>query len=164
VGRKTKSEGRISMFAAWGGMGGGARETREGCPCWLLKLRQMGAQGVHYIKGILSWLVRWYCRASTRDFCPALAALVSPVHIIFPRGTLFHLIWAYRPCSKLGRQSCRVACLLICVSAATACSSLLFLVPLVLTQHLPINLDPRQRILWVIKTASWRQYGGRGSR
>ncbi len=34
----------------------------------------MGAQGVH-MKEVLSWLVRWAPRASTRDFYPALAAL-----------------------------------------------------------------------------------------
>ncbi len=31
---------------------------------------------------VLPWLFGWACRASTIDFCPALAALVSPVHII----------------------------------------------------------------------------------
>jgi hypothetical protein len=38
----------------------------------------MGAQRVQ-MKGVLPWLVRWACRASTRDFCSALAALVGPV-------------------------------------------------------------------------------------
>ncbi len=28
---------------------------------------------------VLPWLVRWACRAGTRDFCSALAALVGPV-------------------------------------------------------------------------------------
>jgi hypothetical protein len=35
------------------------------------------------MKGILSWLVRWALHASTEDFYPALAALVSPVQNIF---------------------------------------------------------------------------------
>ncbi len=36
------------------------------------------------MKGVLSWLVRWACRAGTRDFCHALAALVGKVqNIIF---------------------------------------------------------------------------------
>jgi hypothetical protein len=35
------------------------------------------------MKGVLPWLVRWACRAGTRDFCPALAALVSPIQNIF---------------------------------------------------------------------------------
>jgi hypothetical protein len=29
------------------------------------------------MKGVLSWLVRWDGRAGPREFCPALAALVS---------------------------------------------------------------------------------------
>ncbi len=29
------------------------------------------------------WLVCWACRAGTRDFCSALAALVGPVKIFF---------------------------------------------------------------------------------
>jgi hypothetical protein len=36
------------------------------------------------MKGILPWLVHWACSADTRDFCPALATLVSLVqNIIF---------------------------------------------------------------------------------
>jgi hypothetical protein len=36
------------------------------------------------MKGVLPWLVRWSRPAGTIDFCPALAALVSPVqNIIF---------------------------------------------------------------------------------
>ncbi len=31
------------------------------------------------MKGVLPWLVCWACRAGTRDFCPALGALVDPV-------------------------------------------------------------------------------------
>ncbi len=46
-------------------------------PCWLLKLRHMGNQRVQ-MKGVLPWLVRWACRAGTRDFCPALAASRRP--------------------------------------------------------------------------------------
>jgi hypothetical protein len=34
------------------------------------------------IKGILSWFVRWAPCAGKIDFCPALAALVSPVQTI----------------------------------------------------------------------------------
>jgi hypothetical protein len=47
-------------------------------------------------------------RAGTIDFCPAL-------NIFFPNPTLFHFALSPPP-SKLDRQSCRVACLLICVS------------------------------------------------
>jgi hypothetical protein len=44
----------------------------------LMKLRQMGTQGVH-MKGVLHWFVHLARRTSTREFCPALAALVGPV-------------------------------------------------------------------------------------
>jgi hypothetical protein len=39
----------------------------------------MGTQRVQ-MKGALPWLVRWACRAGTRDFSSALAAL-GPVQI-----------------------------------------------------------------------------------
>jgi hypothetical protein len=35
------------------------------------------------MEGILPWLVRWARRAGTKDFYPALAAMVSPVKNIF---------------------------------------------------------------------------------
>jgi hypothetical protein len=35
------------------------------------------------MKGVLPWLVHWACRAGSRDFYPALAALVSLVKNIF---------------------------------------------------------------------------------
>jgi hypothetical protein len=35
------------------------------------------------MKRLLPWLVRWACRAGTRDFCPTLASLVGPVKNIF---------------------------------------------------------------------------------
>jgi hypothetical protein len=70
------------------------------------------------MKGVLSWLVRWACRASDRDFCPALAALVGSVQNIFspPYTILIHLSPLPR---KLGRQLCWLASLLLCVSAHT---------------------------------------------
>jgi hypothetical protein len=53
----------------------------------------VGTLGVH-MKGILPWLVLWACCASTRDFCPALDAPVSPVqNICFPPRTLFHFLF-----------------------------------------------------------------------
>jgi hypothetical protein len=33
--------------------------------------------------GVLLWLIRWAPCAGTRDFCSALAALVSPVQFFF---------------------------------------------------------------------------------
>ncbi len=51
---------------------------KSGGPCWL---RQMGTFGLH-MAGVLPWLFLWARCASTIDFCPALAAPVSPVQII----------------------------------------------------------------------------------
>jgi hypothetical protein len=52
----------------------------------------MGTQRGQMI-GILPWLVHWPRRASTIDFCPALAALVSPVqNIIFLTAHFFTLV------------------------------------------------------------------------
>jgi hypothetical protein len=75
----------------------------------------MGTQRV-LMKGGPSWLVRWALRAGTRDFCPALAALVGPVqNICF--STLYTISINLSPSpSKLDRQSCRIGCLFICVS------------------------------------------------
>ncbi len=36
------------------------------------------------MQGVLSWLVRWACRAGTNYFYSALAALVDQVQIFFP--------------------------------------------------------------------------------
>jgi hypothetical protein len=46
-----------------------------GEPCLLLKLRQMETHKVQ-MKGIRPLWVHRACRTSTRDFCPALAALL----------------------------------------------------------------------------------------
>jgi hypothetical protein len=49
----------------------------------LLKLRQMGTQSVK-MKGVLPLLVRLVLHAGTRGFCPAVAALFSPIkNILF---------------------------------------------------------------------------------
>ncbi len=53
--------------------------------------------------------------ACTRYFCSALAALVRPVKIIFFPTEHYSTLFVSLP-SKLGRRSCRVACLLIHVS------------------------------------------------
>ncbi len=43
------------------------------------------------MKMVLPWLVRSACRAGTRDFCSALAALVGPVqNIVFLTEQYFH--------------------------------------------------------------------------
>jgi hypothetical protein len=59
------------------------RETREGwAPLLTVELRQMGTQSVQ-MKGVLHWLVCWALQEGTKDFCPAVAALVSPVQNSF---------------------------------------------------------------------------------
>jgi len=77
----------------------------------------MGTQIVQ-MKGVLSWLGRWACRAGTRDFCSALAALVWAQYKIFFFLTVHCSISIYvspSP-SNLGRQSCRAAYYGMCVS------------------------------------------------
>ncbi len=74
----------------------------------------MGTCGVQ-MKRVFPWLVGWARRASTWDFNPALAALISPVQNIFSSPCTISLYVSPSP-SNLGRQSGRVAYLLICVS------------------------------------------------
>jgi hypothetical protein len=57
------------------------------------------------MKGVFSWLVRWACRAGTRDFCSALAAIAGPdPNIFFPRRTLFQFLCPNRPASWAGSR------------------------------------------------------------
>jgi hypothetical protein len=65
-------------------IGGDQRDYREGGMALLTVETEVkwGTQGVH-LKGVLPWLVHWACHAITRDFCPALGALFSPVQNIF---------------------------------------------------------------------------------
>ncbi len=70
------------------------------------------------MKGFLPWWVRWDCRAGTRYFCSALAALVSPVqNDVFL--TVHYFDSFYPSPSKVGMQPCWVACLFLCVSGNT---------------------------------------------
>ncbi len=67
-------------------------------------------------EGILPWLVCWACRASTRDCWVCLGCSNQPSTNIF-----FSLQYNFNSCvpywrSKLGRQSCWVARLVVCVS------------------------------------------------
>jgi hypothetical protein len=58
-------------------------ERPEGWPLLTVEIEVMGTQRVQ-MKGVpLCMVVRWARRAGTRDFYPALAALVSPVQNIF---------------------------------------------------------------------------------
>jgi hypothetical protein len=69
----------------------------------------MGTQRVHLTEKFLG-LVRWARQGGTRDFCPALAAIVSPVqNFFFLTG---HFFSGLVPIAGTDRQSVRVTCLL----------------------------------------------------
>jgi hypothetical protein len=55
------------------------------------------------MQGVLPWLVRWVCPASTRDFCPALAALVDPVQNIFFLAV--HYFYSFVPIAQQAGQA-----------------------------------------------------------
>jgi hypothetical protein len=64
------------------------------------------------MKGILLWLVRWTRRAGTIYFCPALAALVSPVqNIIFLSPLLVSVAQKPGQAGVLDRLSLRLCSL-----------------------------------------------------
>jgi hypothetical protein len=60
----------------------GSERLERGGPC-SVETEVNGDTKSTKMKGVLSWLSCWACRAGTRDFCPALAALVGPVQTIF---------------------------------------------------------------------------------
>jgi hypothetical protein len=64
----------------------------------------MGTQRVQ-IKRVLPWLVRWACRAGTRDFSPALAALESPVQNTFSHAVHYFNPLTHRPASRAGSRA-----------------------------------------------------------
>jgi hypothetical protein len=62
----------------------------------------MGTQRI-LIKGVLPWFVYWTRRAGTKDFCSALAALVSPVqNICF---LIVHYFNAFVPLAQQAGQA-----------------------------------------------------------
>jgi hypothetical protein len=65
-----------------------------------------------------SLVVRWDFHVGARDFCPALAALVGPVLKIFFFSLYTISIHLSPSPSKLGRQSFRVADLLMHISCS----------------------------------------------
>jgi hypothetical protein len=67
------------------------------------------------MKGDLPWSVPWARCAITREFYPALAALFGLVQNIFSSLDIVSLHLS-KLSSKLDRQSCHLACLLISVS------------------------------------------------
>ncbi len=79
----------------------------------------MGTQRVQ-MKGVFSWLVRWACRDCTRDFCSALAALVSPVQNIFSPSE--HYFGFFVLIAQQGRQAAVLGRLSHSVSGYHICS------------------------------------------
>ncbi len=58
------------------------------------------------MKGVLSWLAHWACRAGTRDFGSALAALVGPVQNIFSSPYTISIMFVpHRPASWAGSRA-----------------------------------------------------------
>jgi hypothetical protein len=91
------------------------RETREWKLLLTVETEVNGTQRVQ-IKEVFPWLVRWACRAGTRDFCSALATSAVPVQNIFVPihiklakqasraglPSLFMCLWPrHTPCSSL---------------------------------------------------------------
>jgi hypothetical protein len=54
------------------------------------------------MKGVLFWLFCWACRASTKEFCSALAALVGPVQNF---SLTVHYINTYVPIAQQVEQA-----------------------------------------------------------
>jgi hypothetical protein len=87
------------------------RETREGWPLLTIETEANGDS-----KRAVSWLDRWVCRAGTRDFLFCLGCSCRPSTKYFFSSSYIISIPLSPSASKLGRQPCWVACLLVCVS------------------------------------------------
>jgi hypothetical protein len=70
----------------------GNRNTREGWPLMPVET-ELNGDPKSTNERDPSLVVCWACRAGTRDFCSALAALVGPGQNIFPRHTFFPLLY-----------------------------------------------------------------------
>ncbi len=68
-------------------------------------------------KGVPPWLVRGACHASTRYICPALTAPIAQYKICFSSPYTISIHLSSSP-SKLDRQSCWVASVLVCLWSA----------------------------------------------
>jgi hypothetical protein len=91
------------------------RDTREGWPLLNWETEANGDSRSTYTK-VFSLVGSLGSRAGTRDFCAALVALVGPVQKYhFPRRTYTISLHLSSSPSKLRRQSCCVAFLLLCV-------------------------------------------------
>jgi hypothetical protein len=90
-------------------MRGPTTEAREGWFLLSVETEMNGRSKSTNEKG-LSWLFRWTRRTGTRDFYPALAALVSPAQTSFFL-TVYYFNFVSPSPSNLGRKSCTAACL-----------------------------------------------------
>jgi hypothetical protein len=92
------------------------RETREGWPLRTIEIDVNGDSKSTNERGSFLSLVLWACRAGTRDFCSALAALAGQVHNI--SFLTVHFFNSVVPIAQQAGQpvACSVACLLVCVS------------------------------------------------
>jgi hypothetical protein len=77
------------------------------------------------MKGILPWMVRWARRASTVHFCPALAALVSPVQTI--TFLIAHFFALLVPIAQQPGQAVVLGRLSLCLWRHSSCWTSLFL-------------------------------------
>jgi hypothetical protein len=92
------------------------RETREGWPLLTIETEANGDSKRTNEKGsFLGWFVELVVPVQ-EIFCFALAALIGPVQNIFVLNVHRTSIPLSPSASKLGRQPCWVACLLVCVS------------------------------------------------
>jgi hypothetical protein len=90
-----------------------AEGPERGGPLPTVETEVTGDWGVQ-MKGVPPWLVHLACRAGTRDFCSALAALVSRDKLFFSSRHTISMNVSPTP-SNPGRQSCRAAFLWMCV-------------------------------------------------
>ncbi len=77
------------------GTKGGGGATRERWPLLTVETEVNGDSRVQ-MKGVLPWLVCGARHSGTRDFYPALAALVTSVQNIFPHSRLFQFMCPHR--------------------------------------------------------------------
>ncbi len=107
-----QSQASPVTLATWGE----ARDTREGWPLLTVETEARWGLKVYKWKGsFCGWFVELVVLVQ-EDICSALAALVSPVQNIFFL-TVHYVQFVCPPSpSKLGWQSCRVACYLVYVS------------------------------------------------
>ncbi len=80
--------GKYSSYYVWWVVLALGRETREGWPLTVDNEENGDSWSTH--ERVLPWFVYWIHRAGTIEFCPALAALVSPVKNIIFLTALFY--------------------------------------------------------------------------